>query len=50
VRWSSRIYLRSVIAALELSEKLRHVSHDSVTTMAAILACVVLFAYWILKT
>ena len=43
------LYLRGVFAALELSEKLRHFSHDSVTTMVAILACVVLFAYWILR-
>jgi hypothetical protein len=39
-----------VTATLELSTKLHHFSHDSVTTMAAILATVAVFAYWILKT
>ena len=45
-----RVYRRFVIAALQLSDKLSHATHDSVVTMAAILACVALFAYWILRT
>lgn len=39
-----------MIAALELATKLGRFSHDAATTMAAVLAVVVLFAYWILKT
>ncbi len=40
----------NAIAALGLSDKLSHFTHDSITAMAAILACVALLAYWILKT
>ena len=40
----------NVIAALEIIAKLGHLSHDAVTTMAAVLAAVVLMAYWVLKT
>jgi hypothetical protein len=39
-----------VTAALQLSEKLHHFTHDAALTMAAVLAMLVLFAYWILKT
>jgi hypothetical protein len=38
-----------VIAALGLSDKLSHFTHDSIAAMVAILATLVLLAYWILK-
>lgn len=47
---AGRPYLPSVIAALEISSKLRHFTHDSVTAMVAILVTLALLAYWILKT
>jgi hypothetical protein len=37
-------------AALEAATKLGHFNHDAAMTMAAVLAVVVLMAYWILKT
>ena len=40
----------NMAAALEIVAKLGHFSHDAVTTMAAVLAAVVLMAYWILRT
>jgi len=40
----------NMTAALEIVAKLGHFNHDAATTMAAVLAAVVLMAYWILKT
>ena len=39
-----------MIAAIEAAAKLGHFNHDAAMTMAAVLAAVVLMAYWILKT
>jgi hypothetical protein len=39
-----------VIAAIQTFAKLGHFTHDAALTMAAVLAVLVLFAYWILKT
>ena len=39
----------NMTAALEAVAKLGHFNHGAVTTMAAVLAAVVLMAYWILK-
>jgi hypothetical protein len=39
-----------MVAGIELLAKLGRYNHDAVTTMAAVLVAVVLFAYWILRT
>jgi hypothetical protein len=39
-----------VIAAIEISAKLGHFTHDAAMTMAAVLVLLVLMVYWILKT
>ncbi len=47
---STAHYRRTVILGIEILAKLGRFDHDAATTMAAILAAVVLMAYWILKT
>jgi hypothetical protein len=40
----------NMIAAVDLLAKLGRFNHDAATTMAALLAALVLMAYWILRT
>jgi hypothetical protein len=49
-RFPQRHYRHLVIGAIEIYGKLGHFSHDAAMTMAAVLAVLVLMAYWILKT
>ena len=47
---TSKATFTNVTATLEIVAKLGHFNHDAATTMAAVLAVVVLMAYWILRT
>lgn len=44
------LYRHLVIALIATFSKLGHFTHDAILTLAAVLAVLVLFAYWILKT